>query len=386
VLRTARLNRLLDFDPASGLLTCEAGVLLADVIAVFLPRGWFPLITPGTRFVTVGGMIAADVHGKNHHLAGSFCDHLAWIELMLPSGDVLRCSSHAHADLFAATCGGMGLTGTIVRAAFRLTPVETSMIEQCTHHAGDLGEAIALFEANLDQPYSVGWTDGSASTANCGRSIVFTGKHLGAGERPRGSSPGLSSLPPTPRRVPFDFPPAALSRPSVKFFNWVYRHSQRSGRSIVDIYRYFYPLDALLQWNRIYGRRGFLQYQCVLPLDEASVGMSRLLREIKRHGSASFLSVLKRMGKASFGHLSFPFEGYTLAMDFPATARQLRLLDRLDAIMLEHRGRLYLAKDARAASATIAAGYPKLEQFRAVRRRYGLQGRCESHLSRRLEL
>jgi FAD/FMN-containing dehydrogenase len=386
VIDTGLLNRLLDFDPATGVLTCESGVLLADVIAVFLPRGWFPLITPGTRFVTIGGLVAADVHGKNHHRVGSFCDHLSWIDLMLPGGDVLRCSAHAHPDLFAATCGGMGLTGTILRAAFRLTPVETGFIQQDARHAANLDDAFEIFEANLDQPYSVAWIDGLATGTETGRSVVFTGKHLAAGEQPGGRSPRLDLEPPKPKRVPVDFPSAALSRGPVRLFNAIYRRSRRSGSSAIGVYDYFYPLDGLLDWNRIYGRNGFVQYQCVLPLDEARAGLSRLLEEIARSGEASFLSVLKRMGKPSFGYLSFPLEGYTLAMDFPATARNLSLLDRLDRIMLEHRGRLYLAKDARAAPETIAAGYPELERFRAVRRGYGLEGRCESHLSRRLEL
>ena len=207
VLDTRRMNRLLDFDPSTGLLTCESGVLLADVIAVFLPRGWFPLITPGTRFVTIGGLIAADVHGKNHHRVGSFCDHLAFVELMLPSGEIVRCSREAHADLFAATCGGMGLTGTILRAAFQLTPVETAFIQQETRHAANLDEAFAIFEASFDQPYSVAWIDGLASGAEIGRSVVFVGKHLTAEEQPGDSLlvstcwlPGPSACRSTSRR------------------------------------------------------------------------------------------------------------------------------------------------------------------------------------------
>lgn len=385
VLCTERLNRLLDFDPVAGVLTCEAGVLLADVIAVFLPRGWFPLVTPGTRFVTIGGLIAADVHGKNHHRIGSFCDHLAWLDLMLPTGDVLRCSRQSNDELFAATCGGMGLTGTILRAAFKLAPVETGSIRQDTHHAASLDEAFEIFEANIDRPYSVAWIDGLAKGAELGRSVIFIGEHLRAEEANR-SSVGLDLQPPRPRRLPIDLPSTALSRGPVRLFNAIYRRCCRYGSSDIDLYRYFYPLDALLEWNRMYGSTGFVQHQCVLPLDEARIGLSRLLTEIAEHGDASFLSVLKRMGRQSFGYLSFPFEGYTLAMDFPATPRNLRLMDRLDRIMLEHRGRLYLAKDARTSAATIAAGYPELDRFRALRQRYGLQGRCASHLSRRLDL
>ena len=198
VLHTRRMNHLLGFDPSSGLLTCESGVHLADVIAVFLPRGWFPLITPGTRFVTIGGLIAADVHGKNHHRAGSFCDHLTWVELILPSGEIVRCSREAHTDLFAATCGGMGLTGTIVRAAFQLTHIETPFIQQETRHAANLDQAFAIFEASQDQPYSVAWIDGLATGAAIGRSVVFLGKHLIADDQPGGRSPGLDLIAPGP--------------------------------------------------------------------------------------------------------------------------------------------------------------------------------------------
>lgn len=386
VVATARMNRMLAFCPDAGLLTCEAGVLLSDIVAVFLPRGWFPLVTPGTRFVTVGGMIAADVHGKNHHQVGSFCNHLDWLELMLPTGEIMRCSSTQAADLFAATCGGMGLTGTVLRAAFRLQPVETCMIQQETRPAKNLDEAFAVFESELDQPYSVAWIDGLAEGDAIGRSVVYVGSHAPRKEGTPNQSDPLRLAPPNPKRVPVDFPAFALSRPSMRLLNGLYRRAQRSGTSEIDVYRYFYPLDALLDWNRVYGRRGFMQYQCVLPLQESREGIARLLREIAKYGEASFLSVLKRMGASSFGYLSFPFEGYTLAMDFPVTKANLDLLDRLDKIVLEHRGRLYLAKDSRAVPSTIAAGYPMLDKFREVRRRYGLEGLVESHLSRRLEI
>jgi decaprenylphospho-beta-D-ribofuranose 2-oxidase len=386
VLATVRLNRMLAFHSEDGVLTCEAGVLLADIISVFLPRGWFPLVSPGTRFVTVGGLIAADVHGKNHHQVGSFCNHLLWLDLMLPTGDIIRCSPTLMPDLFAATCGGMGLTGTILRASFRLQPVQTGMIRQETKPAANLDEAFAIFEAELKQPYSVAWIDGLATGDAVGRSVVFVGSHAGREDWPSGRGDPLQVPPPNPKRIPFDFPALALSRTSMRLMNGVYRRAQRSGTNAIDVYRYFYPLDALLDWNRIYGRRGFMQYQCVLPLTESRDGIARLLREIARYGEASLLSVLKRMGPSSFGYLSFPFEGYTLAMDFPVTQANLDLLDRLDKIVLEHNGRLYLAKDSRAAPDTIAAGYPLLEQFREVRLRYGLKGQVESHLSRRLEL
>jgi FAD/FMN-containing dehydrogenase len=385
VLLTKRLDRMLAFDSENGILTCEAGVSLADIIAVFLPRGWFPVVTPGTRFVTVGGLIAADVHGKNHHLVGSFCHHLLWVDLLLPSGDVLRCSPDAHADLFDATCGGMGLTGTLLRAAFRLQRVETAHILQHIHHGRNLEETFEIFEHTLGRPYSVAWIDGLASGEALGRAVVFIGEHLPAALAGQGKAE-LQVPPPRSKRVPIDFPGFALSRLPVKLFNMAYRKAQRAGVGTLDLYRYFYPLDAVFEWNRIYGRRGFVQYQCALPLSESRTGISRLLTEIAASGDASFLSTLKRLGPSSKGYLSFPIEGYTLAMDFPASPHNLRMLDRLDQITVEHGGRLYLAKDARAAPATVVAGYPQLDRFRAVRRRYGLETRVQSHLSRRIGL
>ena len=387
VVATRRMSHMLAFDAATGVLTCEGGTLLADVIATFLPRGWFAPVTPGTRFVTVGGMIAADVHGKNHHGASSFAEHVRWLDLALPDGRVLRCSSTEEPALFAATCGGMGLTGVIVRAAFGLIAVATAQIRQRTVRAPTLDDAFAIFDAAQDATYSVAWIDGLATGADLGRSVVFIGEHAGVDDLPvdRRATP-LATAAKAPRRVPIDFPGFALSKLPVTLFNAAYYRAQVAGERLVDLFPYFYPLDAVLEWNRIYGRRGFVQYQCVLPLAESPTGMRRLLDEIARAGSASFLAVLKRMGPASFGHLSFPLEGYTLAMDFPATPDNLALLDRLDAITVEHKGRIYLAKDARAAPATVAAGYPRLPEFRDVRDRYGLTGIIESRQSRRLEL
>ena len=382
-----RLDRLIAFDPDTGILECEAGVLLADLIDILLPRGWFAPVTPGTKLVTIGGMIASDVHGKNHHGAGSFCDHVLWLDLAIGDGEVRRCSRDENADLFAATCGGMGLTGAILRASVKMLPVATSAVRQRTLRAPNLAAAIELFEGSLDWTYSVAWIDCLASGADLGRSAILLGEHATPDELPpeRRATP-FARAARRQKRVPVDFPGFALSRLPVKVFNRLYYAAQRPGDALVDLDPYFYPLDALLDWNRIYGRRGFVQYQCVLPLAESEAGMTRLLSAIAAEGNASFLAVLKRLGPGSFGLLSFPMEGYTLALDFPATPASLALLDRLDAITAEHGGRIYLAKDARAMPEAIAAGYPRLEEFRAVRRRYGLDTRFASLLSRRLEL
>lgn len=384
---TGKLDRMLGFDEASGLLVCEAGVLLADIIDALLPRGWFPPVTPGTKLVTVGGLIASDVHGKNHHGEGSFCDHLGWVDLAIGDGEVLRCSAQEHPDLFAATCGGMGLTGVILAAAIHMKRVETAWIRQKTLRARSLPEAIDLFEASAGWTYSVSWIDGLATGADLGRCAIFLGEHAALEElAPEARRDPFARRPRKPKSVPVNFPGFALSRPNVRLFNMVYYRAQRPGEALVDFDPYFYPLDAIGEWNRIYGKRGFVQYQCVLPLESSLPGMTRLLTEISRHGSASFLSVLKRMGPQSFGHLSFPMPGYTLALDFPATPATFELFARLDAIVADHGGRLYLAKDSRASPQLVERGYPRLPEFRAVRERYGLADRFRSLQSQRLGL
>ncbi|AEG50395.1 FAD linked oxidase domain protein [Sphingobium chlorophenolicum L-1] len=382
-----RLDHFIDFDRTSGCLTCEGGALLADIVDTMLPRGWFVPVTPGTKLVTVGGMIASDVHGKNHHVAGSFCDHVEWIDLAIGAGEVLRCSPGEHADLFAATCGGMGLTGVILRACFRLLRVESTAVRQRIVRAATLADAFEIFEASLDWTYSVAWIDCLAQGRHLGRSAIFLGEHALSDQLPpaRQAAP-LARHARRTKHVPFDFPAFVLSRPSVRLFNRLYYAAQRPGNAIVDIDPFFYPLDAVHDWNRIYGRPGFIQYQCVLPLAESEMGLTRLLREIAAVGEASFLAVLKRMGPASFGMLSFPMEGYTLALDFPANRGSFALLDRLDAITAEHGGHIYLAKDARAGATSFANGYARLDEFRAVRAHYGLDQHFASLLSRRLEI
>lgn len=382
-----RLDRLIAFDETTGELVCEAGVLLSDLVACFVPRGWFVPVTPGTRLVTIGGMIASDVHGKNHHGAGSFCDHLLWLELDPGDGRVLRCSKTENADLFAATCGGMGLTGMIVRASFRMLGIETAWMRQRTVRARDLDAALHLFEQSLDWTYSVAWIDCMARGRDLGRSVILLAEHarldqLDAAHR---IAP-LARAHRKPKSVPFDFPHFALSGLNVRLFNQAYHAMQRPGDALVALDPYFYPLDALADWNRIYGRRGFVQYQCVLPLASSAAGLRAMLELISGAGAGSFLAVLKRMGPPSFGMLSFPIEGYTLALDFPATPANLTLLDRLDILCAAHGGRVYLAKDARMASASLEQGYPRLGAFRELRAQYGLDRRFSSLLSQRLGL
>lgn len=352
---TDRLNRFESFD--DGLLVAEAGASLAEIIDTFLPRGFFPAVTPGTKFVTLGGAVAADVHGKNHHAAGSFGDHVAWLDLAMADG-VRRCSPTENADLFNATLGGMGLTGIVLRAAIRLRPVESGWMRQRTIVAPDLAAAMAAFEENLHVPYSVAWIDCLATGAERGRSLVYLGDHARAADL-NGASP--FDIPRrAARNLPFDAPACTLNRWSVRAFNAAYFRAgaRKASETLVDWDRYFYPLDALHGWNRIYGRRGFAQHQSVLPLATSADGLAAMLDAIAASGLGSFLAVLKRFGKgAPQRPMSFPIEGHTLALDLPATGDAMTLMDRLDEIVVAAGGRIYLAKDARMTQRTFEAGY-----------------------------
>ena len=376
-------DRILDFDPVSGRLEAECGVMLADIIKTFLPRGWFVPVTPGTKFVTLGGMIAADVHGKNHHQAGSFGDHVESLELMVADGRVLRCSAQQNAELFDATRGGMGLTGVIRSAAFRMVKVESAFIRQEIVRTRDLAETMAAFEASQEWTYSAAWIDCLARGRNLGRSVLFRGEHARAGELPAGQrSNPFAFAERHPRRLPSVFPGFALNPWTVKTFNRFYYAANRPGSGIVDYDRFFYPLDALLEWNRLYGRHGLLQFQCVLPKSEAVAGLTAMLDAIAGAGAGSFLSVLKLLGPGR-GMLSFPMEGYTLALDFPANPRTLDLLSRLDAIVVAHAGRVYLAKDARMRP-EMMGGYCGLPAFRNARKAADPSGKFSSLQSERL--
>lgn len=383
------LNRMLSFDPATGVLVAEAGVTMADIVATFLPRGWFPRVTPGTQFVTLGGMIAADVHGKNHHVEGSFASCVDWIELLDAEGRLRRCSATQDAELFGWTLGGMGLTGVILRAAIRLRAVETAHIRQKTRAAASLAHALEVFEETADATYSVAWIDCLSQGAAAGRSLVMTGEHATAGDLP----PRMRNRArPLPRRTalpfPVDLPAFALNRHTIGAFSELYfRRGARPAAAdrLVPAQSYFYPLDAVANWNRMYGRRGFMQFQCLLPPEASAAGLAAILRATGQAGLGSFLAVLKRMGPGR-GGISFPGPGYTLALDFPVSDRSLALMRDLDAIVIDHGGRFYLAKDARMSATILRRTDPRTEHFADWRRRSGAAARFRSAQSERLEL
>ncbi len=381
-------DRIFTFDPDIGRVTCESGVLLADLLRLFVPRGWFPRVTPGTWFVTVGGLVASDVHGKNHHRAGSFCRHVERLELMRGDGQVVVCSRDENPELFAATCGGMGLTGIILTVTFCMLPVETAHVRQRTLRAANLEEILAAFDGYAGATYSLAWIDCLARGEARGRSVLMLGEHAALDELPaRARRRPLAVRLRRRVRVPFHLPRAVVGRHAVRAFNVLYHRRARPGTRIVPYEGFFYPLDAIADWNRIYGRRGFVQHQSVLPKEAGKEGLARMLSTLAGAKSGTFLAVLKLLGprQADDGMLSFPMEGYTLALDFPADEDGFRVLAELDAIVLDHGGRMYLAKDSRMDARTFRRGYPELDRFLAVRAAHGGE-RFSSRLAERLGL
>jgi decaprenylphospho-beta-D-ribofuranose 2-oxidase len=389
-LMCGRLDRLKHFDPATLALKLEPGVLLSDVIDVFLPLGFFPHVVPGTKFVTIGGMIACDVHGKNHHRTGGFGETLRSFDLVLPSGERVTCSKAENSELFYATIGGMGLTGTIVEACIELQAVETGWLRQRTLVAHDLDGALKALAIGDDATYCVAWIDCLARGASLGRSLIFLGEHATGADLQR-LNPSRPLFP-TDRRfslsVPFDCPHFILNRYSLKAFNHLYygRGATHAGVEVlVPWHQYFFPLDRIRDWNRIYGTRGFLQHQCVVPEEKGLDVLGQILDRVAGRGASSFLAVLKKLSQGH-GLLSFPMPGYTLALDFPVSNDIFSFLDEIDRLVVDAGGRLYLAKDARQSRDTFEAGYPGLGAFRAVRKDIGSDTVLRSCMSERLSI
>lgn len=376
-----RLDALLAFDEATGVLTCEAGVSLSTIISVLLPRGWFLPVTPGTRFVTVGGAIASDVHGKNHHVAGSFADHVESLTMMLADGSVVTASRGEDADLFHATCGGMGLTGIILTASIRMIPVRSSRIDEHLIRTPDLASTLAVFDEHRDVTYSVGWIDLLAGGAKLGRSLVMLGEHATDGDLGGGPSERVTPF-------PLDLPSGLLNRHTVRAFNTAYYGRVRGNdiRHQVSFDAFFYPLDKVGEWNRVYGARGFLQHQFVIPFAGGPEMLREMVDVIARSGLASPLAVLKTMGEANESLLGFPAAGFTLAVDLQVSQQAFDLCDHLDRLVIQAGGRVYLSKDSRMSPETFRAGYPRLPEFEAVRKTYGADGVFVSAQSQRLGL
>jgi decaprenylphospho-beta-D-ribofuranose 2-oxidase len=373
------LDRLLSFDRDTGLLVAEPGVTFGALFATFLPLGFAPPVAPGTGFATLGGAVANDVHGKNHHVQGSFGQHLEWLDLRLPSGESRRLTPADDSPLWRATLGGLGLTGLIERVALRLKRVPSNALLVRKRRIRDLDEFLAAFQAHSQADYVVGWIDALARGRHLGRGILETAAPT---ER------SLDSAAAGSRRVPFDLPSFALSRTTVRAFNAVYRRHVPAGgtEGTLPYAKFLFPLDALHEWNRIYGRRGFHQFQCLVPFEGGASALRQLLDSIAQSGRGSFLAVLKALGERGAGYLSFPAPGYTLALDFPNAPGVNELLARLERITADHGGRIYLAKDATLSPDLLPTMYPELDRFRAVLDDIDPHGRLTSDMARRLAI
>jgi FAD/FMN-containing dehydrogenase len=388
VLGLRRLDRYLAFDDAAGVLSCEAGVTLEQIIHDFAPRGWFPMITPGTKFVTVGGCIANDVHGKAHHAQGCFSACVDEFTVLLASGDVVRASREENADLFWATFGGMGLLGVVLRARLRLRRIETTYFRQKALPVADLDAMLAaLEESDRAYPYSVATLDVTATGSRLGRGVVSVGDHATRAELTgRLAAAPLRVSGPPKLAVPFELPELTLNPLTIRVVNAAIQVRLRAAPPFGHYEGFFYPLDIIAHWNRGYGHRGFAQYQFVIPFADGARRMREILGAILSSGELPFLNVLKRFGKESGGLLSFPREGYTFAIDFPIRAGTVALLHRLDAMVLEAGGRVYLGKDSYLEAATFRAMYPAIDRWLAVKAKYDPTGVFTSDLARRVGL
>jgi FAD/FMN-containing dehydrogenase len=359
---TSGLDRFIEFDPVGGVLRCQAGVLLQDIQRLVIPRGWMLAVSPGTQMVTLGGAIANDVHGKNHHVHGSFGDHVVSLKLKRTDGQIIECGPNLQRPWFEATIGGLGLTGVIIEACIHLKAVPGPWLQTETIPYQSLDEFFELADASEAQwEYTVSWID-----------CVFKGQSRGLFMRANSTDSGLRQKPLAKAlTMPFVPPLSLVNSLSLKPFNWAYFHSKKreEGYAIRHYESFFYPLDSIKEWNRMYGPKGFYQYQCVVPNNGRRQSIQALLNEISRSGRGSFLSVLKTFGqRVGCGMLSFPQPGVTLALDFPNHGEKtLSLFANLDSIVSEFGGRLYAAKDARMSRSMFESGYPRLPEFLAFR-------------------
>lgn len=368
---TLKYDKVLAFDTAKGIFECQSGITLDQILDIIVPQGWFLPVTPGTKFITVGGAVASDVHGKNHHVDGSFSGHIIDMDVITGNKETITCSADQHSDLFWATCGGMGLTGIITRVKFNLKKISTAYIRQKQIKADNLEHLIRLFEEYKDYTYSMAWIDCLQKGNAFGRGILIVGEHATPeelNEQQRKAPLQLAAK--RKLSVPFNLPSFVLNTLTVKAFNWLYylKNTKREINNVIPYEPFFYPLDAILHWNRGYGKAGFVQYQFVLPLEKKE-GLVAILRKISDAGLGSFLAVLKVFGKQN-SLISFPMEGYTLALDFPVRKGLFEFLDKLDEIVLQYGGRLYLSKDARMKQEVFWQSYPNAQKFADIIKTY----------------
>jgi len=378
IIHTRPKDYFIDFNEETGLLHVQTGVLLSEMLEFFVPRGWFLKVTPGTKLITVGGAIASDIHGKNHHVEGCFSECIKEFNIMLADGEVVTCSKEATPNLFKATCGGQGLTGIILDAKIYLKKINSQYIDQTTIKTKNLKETFEAFEEYQDKPYSVAWIDCLAKGNKIGKCLLMVGDFRNDGK--------LNYKVKKQKSIPFNFPSFPLNNWSVRVFNWLYYNKvkQKISKQRVDIDTFFYPLDAIGHWNHIYGKNGFTQYQFILPKETSYEGLEEILSAISKSGKGSFLAVLKLYGKANDNYLSFPMEGYSLSLDFKIEKSLFDLLDKLDEIVVKYKGRIYLAKDVRVSKEVFEKGYPQIETFRQYRKENKMDIKFQSLQSKRV--
>ena len=385
IISTLKFDRIIDFDLERGIFECEPGISLASILEVIVPKGWFLPVTPGTKYITIGGAVASDVHGKNHHSEGSFSAHIIEMDVITSLGKI-TCNSLINSDLFKASCGGMGLTGLISRVRFKLKKIETAFIRQVQIKAANLDEILDLFEQYRESTYTMAWIDCLKGGDSFGRSILMSGEHALPADLPSIKPSNLLIKPAKLKlAIPFYFPSFALNTLSIKAFNFLYyaKNFKKESNSIVSYDPFFYPLDAITGWNKMYGKKGFVQYQFVLPIENGKAGLVDILAKIRKKGMGSFLAVLKLFGKQE-SLIAFPMEGYTLALDFPIKKGLFEFLDELDKIVLDYGGRLYMTKDARMKADIFWKSYSHAAEFLQIINQYNPVQQFQSSLSERL--
>lgn len=387
VAESLLMNRFLAFDETTGVLRCEAGVSYKDLLDTFVLRGWFPPVTPGTKYVTMGGAIASDVHGKNHHKAGSISNYIKSFKILTASGEVLECSRETNSDLFWATVGGMGLTGFILECELQLKKIESPFIDNKAIKLRNLDELFAKFEEYGDYHYSVAWMDIVASGNKYGRNVLLLGNPSTYDKLPeklklRSKEKFIEKK----ISVPFEVPFTTLNKMSITLFNTAFYMASRNTENFQHYDKYFYPLDFILNWNHIYSKSGLIQYQLNVPEDSGREAVDKVLKKVVAHGSGSFLAVLKKMGDQD-GILSFPFKGYTLSMDFPVKKGVVEMCKELDRIVLDYGGRTYLTKDSILDEETFKKMYDGLwQKWMETKMKYDPDNKFSSNLGRRIGL
>lgn len=385
ILSTNSFNRIISFDHETGVITVESGVTLEQILMFSVPKGWFLYVTPGTKFITVGGAIGGDIHGKNHHVEGSFCNYVMSMNIMLPNGTILTCNRESNEDIFHTICGGVGLGAFIISASIKLRKISTSFIKQTNIIVNNLDQMIQLLIENLTTTYVVAWIDCLTNLKSIGKGVLMLGEHAEPNEV---NTKNLLEIHKQPNfNVPI-FPPInILNSYTIKVFNLLYFHKHKlfPKRFITHYDSFFYPLDKIKNWNRLYGKNGFLQYQFVIPTDSMKTGLSEILKRILRSRQASFLTVLKILGKSE-NVMSFPMPGATLALDFPVNKKVLQLLDSLDTIIHDLGGRVYLVKDARMKPNFFHKSYPNINKFQEILNTLDPNHKFSSHLAERLKI